>query len=118
MSELTTNELTSQSHEDKWIGIIDSWKTSNLSQAEYCRRGNISYYKFIYWKRKLASDHSSSGLTLLKLESPGFGQNFNRQSSPLPHSPIRFWLRDFCIEVGDNFSPVLLSRLVETLRSV
>ena len=35
VSELTTNELTSQSHEDKWIGIIDSWKTSNLSQAEY-----------------------------------------------------------------------------------
>lgn len=115
MHELLSNE---QSNEDKWRGIIDSWKSSNLSQAEYCRQKNISYYKYIYWKKKLASNGSPSGLTLLKLESAGFGQNFTPQASPLPNSPIRFWLKDFCIEIGDDFSSSLLSRLVETLRSV
>ena len=110
------HELSTQSYEGKWRGIMDSWKSSNLSQAEYCRRENISYYKFIYWKKKLARESSPSGLTLLKLESPDFGQDFNQQLSPEFRTPIRFWLKEFCFEVEDNFSPELLCRLVETLR--
>ncbi len=115
MHELSSNE---QSKEDNWRGIIDSCKSSNLSQAEYCRQENISYHKYIYWKKKLISNGSPSGLTVLKLESSGFGQNFTPESSPLLNSGLRFWLKDFCIEIGDDFSPSLLSRLVETLRSV
>jgi hypothetical protein len=44
------------------------------------------------------------------LSSPG------RYSPPSSSSPLRFWLKDFCIEVGEDFSPGALSRLIETLR--
>jgi len=36
-----------------WHAHFESWENSGLSQAEYCRRHNLKYCLFHYWKRKL-----------------------------------------------------------------
>lgn len=38
-----------------WIRHIDSWQSSGLSQADYCRQHSLSPRRFHYWKDKLTS---------------------------------------------------------------
>lgn len=42
-----------QSSKICWPEHIKHWKTSQLSQAAYCRQTNIDEQQFSYWKRKL-----------------------------------------------------------------
>ena len=102
----------------EWEEHINSWKRSQLSKAEYCRKNQISYHTFNYWKKRLEKPTPPSPITLVKIEEPKevispFPKH--REISPLP---IRFWVKDFCIEVDKNFSPTVLSQLVQTLRRI
>ena len=36
-----------------WLRYVSEWKTSNLSQAEFCRQKNLHPAKFSYWKTQL-----------------------------------------------------------------
>lgn len=62
-------ELAPSSAADKssyWHAHFESWENSGLSQAEYCRRHDLKYSLFHYWKRKLRkpshpSDQRKSG---------------------------------------------------------
>ena len=101
-----------------WENHIKSWKRSNLSKTEYCRRKHISYHAFNYWKRKLEKQGSPSPITLVKLEEP-------KEVIPSPDkqkitmsSPICFWVNDFRIEVEKNFSQSVLIQLIKTLRKI
>ncbi len=35
-----------------WFRYVSEWKTSNLSQAEFCRQKNLQPGSFSYWKRQ------------------------------------------------------------------
>ncbi|MDH5580785.1 MAG: hypothetical protein OEY33_02695 [Bdellovibrionales bacterium] len=45
--------MANQNLKIKWLKKIDSWKASDLSQREFCRRERISPHQFSYWRRKL-----------------------------------------------------------------
>ena len=36
-----------------WYRYVSEWKTSNLSQAEFCRQKNLHPGRFSYWKRQV-----------------------------------------------------------------
>ena len=36
-----------------WFRYVSEWKTSNLSQAEFCRQKNLQPGSFSYWKRQV-----------------------------------------------------------------
>ena len=38
---------------ETWLDHLVEWKTSNLSQAEFCRQKNLHPAKFSYWKTQL-----------------------------------------------------------------
>ncbi|VAW71646.1 hypothetical protein MNBD_GAMMA12-1146 [hydrothermal vent metagenome] len=38
-----------------WIDHVNTWSTSGLSQAEYCRQHDLPMGKFYNWKLKLKS---------------------------------------------------------------
>jgi hypothetical protein len=51
---LSETPLTSPTdHLSYWHDHLKSWEKSGLSQAEYCRRHDLKYCHFHYWKRKL-----------------------------------------------------------------
>jgi hypothetical protein len=122
MSEIRQNQVVSGSKREKWQLHVESWQSSGLSQVEYCHRQNISYKSFQYWRRRLKEEsrcQSASSLTVVKLGEVGRelnSLNGIRQRLSSPSSSLRFWVNNFCVEVGDNFSPVTLTRLVESLR--
>jgi hypothetical protein len=37
-----------------WETHIASWRASRVSQAEYCRRYELKFHQFVYWRRKFA----------------------------------------------------------------
>jgi transposase len=102
----------------EWENHLKSWRRSRLSKAEYCRRKNISYHAFNYWKRKFEKQRSPSPITLVKLEEPKEVTSSFQKRTETSQSPIRFWVKDFCIEVENNFSPAVLTQLVQTLRRI
>jgi len=52
-----------------WQNQVAEWQRSNLSVAAYCRRHQVMYHKFLYWRSKL--DRSSSSESSIK-EVSGF----------------------------------------------
>ena len=94
-----------------WPEHITSWEKTEMSQAEYCRRYGLSSKSFTYWKKR-------QGQT--KVNPVSF--------VPVPLAPAidvgnKIGSASLCIvlderyrvEVGDDFSPLTLQRLVHVL---
>ena len=97
-----------------WQAHVKALKQSGLSRAEYCRQHTLSYHALTYWYRKL-SRPSSSEATLVTVP-------FGRSMGQNPIQPDRAALKvilpgRLSVEVGDNFSPATLTRLLATLTS-
>jgi hypothetical protein len=105
-----------QSGNPEWENYLRAWEKSGLSKAEYCRQKNISYHAFNYWKKRLRKPSSTSHITLVKLEETESVTSSFSKRPVTSQSPIRFWLNEFCIEVGNDFSAATLNQLLHTLR--
>ena len=110
-------------------GMFDFWKShlvryeeSGLCGVEYCRNEGISYSRFHYWKQKLNNSLLSPSGPIKLVQIP-----VNLSASSLKSvaaeksvsscwSGLRIWKGDYCIEIPEDFSPVLLSGVLETLR--
>lgn len=115
-----------------WESHVINWECSNLTQKEYCQRHNLNNKSFWYWKNKLRpSPKSESSLQFIELSNNLFlnQKSSDQSSTPGFHVPqfpstsssynLRLWIDSIhCIEIGDNFSPEVLSRLVGFLRRV
>jgi hypothetical protein len=112
--------------EDKssyWEAHFESWDQSGLNQSEYCRRHNLKYCVFHYWKRKLRKPCEvpvqSEGSTVNFVEV-GSSLPLGRRLSSLtaPDGFFRLWVGGICVEVGNKFDPQSLSQLLGCLRTL
>lgn len=91
-------------------GHIRRWRSSGLTQAEYCRRNDLKCSAFHYWRRRLAT--SAAAVTLVQVP---VGLNRNG-SGYQPCQELTLILGNrYKVEIGDNFNPSTLARLVDTL---
>ena len=49
-----------------WQAHITAWKTSGLSQAQYCQQQDIKFHNFAYWRTRL-NQTAAPTPTLLKI---------------------------------------------------
>jgi hypothetical protein len=94
-----------------WRTHITSWEKTHISQAEYCRRNGLSSRSFGYWKKKQdnAKVNSVSFVSVPLAPPMDVGTKVGR-------APLCIVLDDrYRIEVGDDFSPLTLQRLVHAL---
>ncbi len=109
MNVIEVNAVTSpaEAETQSWWSHIEKCKSSGLSQARYCREQNLKYHTFLYWRKKLSvpCSTSESGADFVEIGCPA-------ESS----SSLRIWVGDLCVEVNENFSIPLLSRVVAALR--
>jgi hypothetical protein len=94
-----------------WQAHITSWEKTDISQSEYCRRNGLSSRSFGYWKKRQdnARVHSVSFVPVPLASPMDVGAKVGR-------APLCIMLDDrYRIEVGDDFSPLTLQRLVHTL---
>lgn len=52
------NKKLSKKSQPYWQRHVEAYQESGLTQREYCRQNNISYWSFNPWKRKLESESS------------------------------------------------------------
>ncbi len=59
-----------------WQQRIDTWRISGQSQQAYCKAHDLSYHRFVYWRRKLEKPQtanrspSSSALVPVTVQGP------------------------------------------------
>jgi hypothetical protein len=101
--------------QDYWQEHIASWKTSGLTQKEYCRANSLSVQSFGYWKRK--DDTRPHGQTRFfpLAVSPPLLESKTSSSSRLD---IKLRGDRFRIEIKDDFSPMLLQKLIVALEQL
>ena len=100
-------------NQNHWQAHVKAQKQSGLSRAEYCRQYNLSYHAFTYWSRKLSSCPGGNKMTLVPVPLlPSVKQNSVRVES----AALKIILPGkMSVEVGDNFLPTTLTRLLATL---
>jgi len=95
-----------------WKEHIDSWQLSGLSQSEYCRRSDLKFDRFVYWRKKFIPPAASETSSIVEIP---FSVGYSAAVS-LRLSPLRLAVGDaFRIEVERDFDPVALRQLIHTL---
>ena len=99
--------------EQYWRKHVAFWRESNLSQVEYCRLNDLPIKNFGYWKRK-ESETVSAHPRFFPLVAAGPGPMAIRASA----LQLNIQEKRFSIEIGEDFSPMLLKRLIATLEQL
>lgn len=109
----TENNKQKQTGETKkWQGHIAAQAKSGLSRPEYCRRQQISYHAFGYWRRKL-SKTAGNNVALVSITLPAAPGRFIGSGGAADLTLIL--PGNMSIAVGDNFSGITLNRLLNVL---
>ena len=96
-----------------WKQHIESWQSSGLDQKAYCRQNDLNYHQFGYWKRRFVQ--SKSGIRFVPVKIRGGLPPKNG----MPSSSLRVIIeQDLQVEIGPDFDPRVLCRLIATLRSL
>jgi hypothetical protein len=108
------SRTTSRSNVKKvyWQQLIHNWKTSGLSQKQFCRRQSLALSTFSYWKRRIERPEAE----IVK---------FYPLSIPAPIIPpadsgllLLIGKKRFAIELKEDFSPTTLKKLVSALEEL
>ena len=97
-----------------WKTHITSWEKTDISQAEYCRQNGLSSRSFGYWKKRQGNAKVNPvSFVSVPLAPP------MAVCAKVGRAPLCIVLDDrYRIEVGDDFSPLTLQRLVHTLERI
>jgi len=105
------NRQRSRQH---WQAHISAQMKSGLSRAAYCKENNLSYHAATYWSRKLSQ--SQSGQEQTNLVPVRFSSNIALNTYQTARSGLKVILPNkIVIEVGDDFSPSTLKKLLTAL---
>jgi hypothetical protein len=105
-----TREEQNREKQRVWTSRIKEWKSSGLSQVEYCRQKELSKCQFTYWKCKL--DKKEAAVKFVSIS----GESVQTQIPRNNQAPLKLILDSkYQIEIGDGFSPGTLSALIRTL---
>ena len=55
-----SDDLKGQARRDYWQSQIEAWRASGQSQQAFCRRHDLNYAQFVYWRRKFEQSTASS----------------------------------------------------------
>lgn len=94
-----------------WGAQVAQWRESGLSQAEYCRRMDLSKSSFGYWRRRLAQAEKNSGqraeVVLVPMQTP---------PEPKPETPVQLYVgKAYRIELSSGFRRQTLRDLLAAL---
>ncbi len=98
-----------------WNTHITGWQTSRLSQTEYCRRHELKFHQFVYWRRKFVPTPAIP-ISLVQVPATAVAQAAGYGSRS---SALRVALApDLSIEVSPGFDPLTLQQVVAALRGI
>lgn len=96
-----------------WKNHFENWKSSGQTQAAYCRQNNLKSRALTYWKKKFQNKKPESQLVPVNLQAP-IQVMREKETSPALKLSVK---NRFEVEIGDNFSPVVLEKLLRVLEN-
>lgn len=113
MTRLPNGQHNQSSTPRHWKAHVHALQQSGLNRAEYCRQHKLSYHALTYWQRKLSTKPTSKGTTLVPVP---FKAMMRHQPIQPDQAGLKVILSNkIAVEIGDNFSPSTLTRLLATL---
>lgn len=99
--------------ERHWQAHISAQRKSGLSRAAYCKEHNLSYHAATYWSRKLSKPmQKQTNLVPVKFPS---NIEINPAQTARPDFKV-ILANKIAIEIGDDFSPATLTKLLAVLK--
>lgn len=102
--------------EDKhqfWKQHLSDWKGSQLSQSAYCRQNGLVYHQWNYWKKKVVVEEMETMATrFVTVPLDPLGALDSETSG------VSVVVGPFRVELGADFVPATLHRVVEVLRQI
>ena len=96
-----------------WEQHIRQWEESSIKQTEYCRINGISIKSFTYWKCKLKKTPDTPTFFPITLRTSPVAKTI------INHEALKLNYGDkYQIEIGDDFSPNTLVKLIRTLEGL
>ena len=93
-----------------WEQHFKHWEASGIRQTEYCHINDLSPKSFTYWKCNLRKEPEATTFFPITLRTSPVAQN------RIKHEALKLICNDkYRIEVGDNFSPNTLTKLIRTI---
>jgi hypothetical protein len=110
--------MAKQTRQDRHQPIQRHWQThvkaqqqSGLNRADYCRQYKLPYHAMTYWHHKLLKPLSNKSILV-----PVPLRSIEQPPDQLQNSSLKIILPgSISVEVGNNFSPATLTRLLATL---
>lgn len=127
MAKTYGTTTTDTSRRPFWEKHLRAWSQSGLTQADYCRRHELSAPAFGWWKRKLAGKpRTRTGAPGTKQTEPSnqpsvrfvevqCGSDVDRGVNPGVYEVLLS--RGRAIRVGHVFDPEVLKRLITTVEA-
>jgi len=96
-----------------WEEHVEKWRRSGITQAEYCRRHNLSTRLFTYWKRRMKRSAESVSFVRVKVvDATKKAEAWNEAGSS---SGIVLCKDGYRIEVREGFNAEVLGQVLRTL---
>ena len=89
----------------KWTAKITAWQESGLTVAAWCRNNSVSYYSFLYWRKRLQAEiHQEEGSFVML-----------RVATTKPS--ILLECNGVTVQVSSGFDPTLLRDVLSLLKT-
>ena len=106
MANISTRSMSEDERQKFWSDHIQSWKESNLNQADYCRQKKINKNRFSNWKKKISRSETNNQL----IEIP------KKALIPTIYDSIDLIVNDSIkIKLTPNFNITLLQSVLKVL---
>ena len=109
-----TNQPERPRNQRHWQAHVTQQVKSGLNRAEYCRQHSLSYHTMTYWSRKLSKSVYSPVKSLVPIILRSNSQQMTEQQ---PASLKILLPGQATIEIGDDFLPATLNRLLDTFKA-
>ena len=113
--EATMRQQGLEQNRRYWKNHITSWQDSRLSQSEYCRRHELKFHQFVYWRRKFVS---KPAVPISLIQVPAAAVARATGYGPRPAALRVALAPDLCIEVCPGFDQLTLRQVVTVLRGI
>ncbi len=120
---MNTSKVIHQAKLNSWANTIHDQQESSLSVSKWCDTHQISKTQFYYWKRQLADQFVESQLPdIVPISAPvpepcctTFKSHTTNET--LPELPtLKISIGDVTLEVNDNTSSHLISKVIKAVR--
>jgi hypothetical protein len=108
------NQPERSRNQRRWQAHVAQQIKSGLNRAEYCRQHSLSYHALTYWRRKLSKPMRPPERSLVPVTIRSSIQQMVEQQS----ASLRILLPgQATIEIGDDFLPATLNKLLDTFKA-